>query len=424
MSQPRVFLGRLSLPQRGWVLGQLRSETVGGVLLLVAAAIALAWANSPWGDAYANLVAWQVGPAQLNLDLSIGAWAADGLLAVFFFIVGLELKHELVLGSLSRPAQAAVPIAAAIGGMVVPAAIYAVVNARSPSGSLDGWGVPMATDIAFALAVLAVVGRSLPVALRAFLLTLAVVDDLGAIAVIAIFYTDQIALGWLAAAIACCIAYWLLQRGRVTTPLAYVPLVLAAWVCMHDSGVHATVTGVLLGLLTRIRTDPGEAAAPADRLSHRLHPISAGLCVPIFAFTAAGVDLRAIGLGAALATPIAIGVMAGLVIGKPIGVVGTAWAVARFTRATLPESIKWRDVAAIGVLAGIGFTVALLIAELGFADVPEQLDSAKIAILVASLIAAALASVMLLARNRAYAAITRVEEADEDGDGIPDVYQR
>lgn len=391
---------------------------------MVAAAIALVWANSPWGDAYANLVAWQVGPARANLDLSIGAWAADGLLAVFFFIVGLELKHELVLGSLSRPAQAAVPIAAAIGGMVVPAVIYAVVNARSPSGSLDGWGVPMATDIAFALAVLAIVGRSLPVALRAFLLTLAVVDDLGAIAVIAIFYTDQIAVGWLAAAIACCIAYWLLQRRRVTTPLVYIPLVLAAWVCMHDSGVHATVTGVLLGLLTRIRTDPGEASAPADRLSHRLHPISAGLCVPIFAFTAAGVDLRAIGLGAALATPIAIGVMAGLVVGKPIGVVGTAWVVARFTRAALPESIMWRDVGAIGVLAGIGFTVALLIAELGFAGIPAQLDSAKIAILVASVIAAALASVILLARNRAYAAITRLEEADEDGDGIPDVYQR
>ena len=424
MSQPRVFLGRLTLPQRGWVQDQLRSETVGGVLLLLAAAVALTWANSPWGDAYAGLIAWQVGPASLNLDLSIGTWAADGLLAVFFFIVGLELKHELVLGSLSRPAQATVPIAAALGGMVVPAAIYAIVNANADAGSLDGWGVPMATDIAFAIAVLAVVGRRLPVALRAFLLTLAVVDDLGAITVIAIFYTEQIALGWLAAAIACCVAYWLLQRQRVTTPLAYVPLVLAAWFCMHDSGVHATVTGVILGLLTRIRTDPGEPRSPADRLSHRLHPISAGLCVPIFAFTAAGVDLRAIGLGAALGTPIAIGVMAGLVIGKPIGVVSTAWVVARFTRATLPESIKWRDVAALGVLAGIGFTVALLIAELGFAGNPTQLDSAKIAILVASVIAAAIASAMLLARNRAYAAITRIEEADDDGDGIPDVYQR
>jgi len=437
VSQPRVFLGRLTLPQRGWVLGQLRSETVGGVLLLAAAAIALAWANSPWGDAYATLVDLKVGPAAIHLNLSIGTWAADGLLAFFFFIVGLELKHELVLGSLSRPAQAAVPIAAAIGGMAVPAAIYAAVNiaalngpagselaAGPPSASLAGWGVPMATDIAFALAVLAVVGRSLPVALRAFLLTLAVVDDLGAITVIAIFYTEGIALGWLAGALACCLAYWLLQRRRVTTPLVYVPLVLLAWYGMHESGVHATVTGVILGLLTRIRVDPGEVAAPADRLSHRLHPFSAGICVPIFAFTAAGVDLRSIGLGTALAAPIAIGVMAGLVIGKPIGVLGTAWAVARFTRARLPDGIKWRDVGAIGVLAGIGFTVALLIAELGFGEAPEQLDSAKIAILVASVVAACLASVLLLARNRAYAAMAAVEEADEDGDGIPDVYQR
>ena len=437
MSQPPLFLGRLPLTQRGWVLDQLRSETVGGVLLLLAAAIALVWANSPWGDAYASVVNFQVGPARLNLDLSIGTWAADGLLAVFFFIVGLELKHELVLGSLSRPAQAAVPIAAAIGGMVVPAAIYAIVNLTAinapsalpavldpGSASLSGWGVPMATDIAFALAVLAVVGRSLPVALRAFLLTLAVVDDLGAITVIAIFYTDTISLAWLAGAVACCLAYWLLQRQRVTTGLLYVPIALIAWFCMHESGVHATVTGVILGLLTRIRTDPGEVTSPADRLSHRLHPISAGICVPIFAFTAAGVDLRAIGLGVALATPIAIGIMLGLVLGKPIGVVATAWAVARFTRASLPETIKWRDVSAIGVLAGVGFTVALLIAELGFEDVPEQLDSAKIAVLVASAVAALLASVMLLGRNRAYAAIARVEEADEDGDGIPDVYQR
>lgn len=436
MSEPRVFLGRLPLLQRGWVLDRLRSETVGGVLLLVAAAIALAWANSPWGDAYATLVEFQIGPASVNLDLSLGTWAADGLLAFFFFIVGLELKHELVMGSLSRPAQAAVPIAAALGGMVVPAAIYAMVNlaalngpavtqltAGMPSASLTGWGVPMATDIAFALAVLAVVGKSLPIALRAFLLTLAVVDDLGAISVIAIFYTDTIALSWLAGALACCLAYWLLQRGRVTTPLVYVPLVLFAWYSMHESGVHATVIGVILGLLTRIRTDPGESTSPADRLSHRLHPISAGICVPIFAFTAAGVDLRSIGLGTALAAPIAIGIIAGLVIGKPIGVLATAWIVARFTRATLPEDVKWRDVGAVGVLAGIGFTVALLIAELGFGDAPEQLDSAKIAVLVASVVAALLASALLLARNRDYVGIAAAEGIEEDGDGTLDVAQ-
>ena len=422
MSEP-TFLGRLPLLERGWVLQQLRRETVGGLLLLLAAAIALLWANSPWGDAYAALISWTVGPAALHLDLSLATWAADGLLAVFFFVVGLELKHELVLGSLARPAKAAVPIAAALGGMALPALIYAAVNLASPDGQPAGWGIPMATDIAFALAVLAVVGRSLPVALRAFLLTLAVVDDLGAITVIAVFYSGDIDLWWLLASLLLLALYALLQRRRVTSPWIYVPLALAAWTTMHASGVHATVAGVILGLLTRVRVDPGEQASPADRLNHRLHPLSAGACVPVFAFTAAGVDLRGIGIGAALSTPVAIGVIAGLVIGKPIGVLGTAWLTARFTRASLATGLVWRDVAAVGVLAGVGFTVALLITELGFAGRTALLDSGKAAVLAASVISALLASVLLASRSRAYRRIAAVEEADEDDDGVPDVYQ-
>lgn len=418
------FLGRPTLRQRGWLIEQLRNETVGGVLLLICAAIALVWANSPWGDSYTRLVDLTIGPESLHLNLSLGAWAADGLLAVFFFVVGLELKHELVLGSLSKPAQAAVPIAAAIGGMAVPALIYLTVNQSMPAGAVDGWGVPMATDIAFALAVLAVVGRRLPLALRAFLLTLAVVDDLGAIAVIAIFYTDQVNIVWLLASIGCFIAYAFLQRRRVTSAFIYVPLALIAWTLMHASGVHATVAGVVLGLLTRVKTDGGEAKAPADRLSHRLHPLSAGFCVPVFAFMAAGVDLRSVGLGPALTTPVAIGVLLGLVLGKPIGVLGTSWIVARFTKASLASSIQWRDVFAVSVLAGIGFTVALLIAELGFDSQEALLDSAKAAVLVGSVIAALVASVFLASRNRVYARISAIEEADADGDGIPDVYQQ
>jgi NhaA family Na+:H+ antiporter len=418
------FLGRPTLPQRGWLIEQLRNETVGGILLLVCAAIALVWANSPWGDTYTAVVDLTVGPQSLHLNLSLGDWAADGLLAVFFFVVGLELKHELVLGSLSKPAQAAVPIAAAIGGMVVPALIYLVVNESMPAGAIDGWGVPMATDIAFALAVLAVVGRRLPLALRAFLLTLAVVDDLGAIAVIAIFYTDQVNVGWLLGSIACFIAYAFLQRRRVTSAFVYVPLALTAWTLMHASGVHATVAGVVLGLLTRVKADQGEARSPADRLSHRLHPLSAGFCVPVFAFMAAGVDLRSVGLGPALTTPVAIGVFLGLVLGKPLGVLGTSWIVARFTKASLASSIQWRDVFAVSVLAGIGFTVALLIAELGFDSQEALLDSAKAAVLAASVVAALLASLVLASRNRAYARISAIEDADVDGDGIPDVYQR
>lgn len=423
MSDRGTFLERLPLVERGWVLRQLRNETVSGLLLLLAAALALVWANSPWGDSYASLISFTFGPSALHLDLSVATWAADGLLAVFFFVVGLELKHELVVGSLSKPAKAAVPIAAAIGGMVLPAVIYAAINLSAPDGRPAGWGVPMATDIAFALAVLAVVGRSLPVALRAFLLTLAVVDDLGAITVIAIFYSGDIEFAWLGISATLCIAYALLQRFRITSAWIYVPVALGAWFAMHQSGVHATVAGVVLGLLTRVRVDPGEKRSPADRLDHRLHPLSAGLCVPIFAFTAAGVDLRGIGLGVALGTPVAIGIIAGLVIGKPIGVFGTAWLTARFTRASLASSLKWRDVAAVGVLAGVGFTVALLIAELGFAGETLLLDSAKAAVLAASIVSALLAAGFLLARSRTYRGLAAIEEADADQDGVPDVYQ-
>ena len=399
MSERTTLFAALSRPQLGWIREQLRNETTGGAVLLVAATIAMAWANSPWSASYTALIDTVIGIPALHLDLTIATWAADGLLAVFFFVVGLELKHELVHGSLSRPAQAAVPIAAALGGMIVPAAIYAIVNATAADGAPRGWGVPMATDIAFALAVLAIVGRRLPVALRAFLLTLAVVDDLGAITVIAVFYTDQVQIAWLLAAIACFAAYALGQRRRWTTPLFYVPVALLAWGFLHASGVHATIAGVVLGLLTRIHADPGEREAPAERLQHRIHPISAGFCVPVFAFTAAGVSLAGVGVGSALASPVAIGVILGLVVGKPVGIVLTSWIVARFTRASLAPTIRWADVTAVGILAGIGFTVALLIAELAF-DQSAQLASAKLAILVASVAAGLLAAGVLAVRGR------------------------
>ena len=424
MSMANEFLGRPSLTNLAWLRERLRDETVGGILLLVAALIALVWANSPWGDSYEALVNLKVGPVSLHLDLPLGVWAADGLLAVFFFVVGLELKHELVLGSLSKPREAVVPVAAALGGMLVPAAIFLAVNSLSAQGSVTGWGIPMATDIAFALAVLAVVGRRLPVALRAFLLTLAVVDDLGAITVIAIFYTDQVSFLWLGAAVLTFIAYALAMHFRITTPFLYIPLVLLGWYFTHESGIHATIAGVVFGFLTRVRTDPGEAQSPADRLSHRIHPISAGICVPLFAFFAAGVDFRSVGLLESLATPVAIGILVGLVVGKPIGVLGAAWLTARFTRASLSPDIEWRDVGAIGVIAGIGFTVALLITELAYETDPALLESGKVAVLAASVIASALAALALLSRNRHYARVWARESEDEDGDGIPDVYQQ
>ena len=390
--------------ERGWLLAQLHSETTSGLLLLAAALIAIVWANSPYGDLYQQIVNAQVGPSFWGLDLTVGAWANDGLLAIFFFVVGLELKHELVLGSLSRPAEAVVPVMAAIGGMVVPAAIFVAINASAATGSLTGWGIPMATDIAFALAVLAVVGRTLPIALRAFLLTLAVVDDIGAITVIAVFYSHGFHLGWFLAAVAGCMAVWFTQRKRWTSAAILIPLAIGVWICVLNSGVHATIAGVVLGLLIRVRPDPGESSTPAERANARVHPISAIVAVPLFAFCAAGVDLRSVGLIGALATPVALGVIAGLVIGKPIGVVGATWLTARFTRARLAQGLAWADVFIVGLLAGIGFTVALLIAELAYGPSPEVLSSAKIAVLVASVVSAILAAIALIRRNRHYAA--------------------
>jgi len=422
VTTPDDFLARPSLRERGWILEQLRNETVGGVLLLIAAALALIWANSAWSGTYFAFVQTEIGPPWLSLPLS--AWAADALLAVFFFVVGLELKHEFVLGSLSQPAKAAVPIAGALGGMALSAAIYFVINSTAADGSTRGWGIPMASDIAFGLAVLAVVGRGVPVALRAFLLTLAVVNDLGAIVVIGIFYSSSFNFWWVLSSIACFTIYWYAQRRRITSAYLYVPLVIFTWVSMYESGIHATVAGVVLGLLTRVRLDPEETRAPADRVGHRLHPLSAGFCVPVFAFCVVGVDLTAIGLREVIGAPIALGVIIGLVVGQPIGVVGTSWVVARFTRASLAAPLKWLDVAAIGLLAGIGFTVPLLIAEIAYGEIPEDLNTAKMAILAGSITSALLASVVLVTRNRHFATIALIEEQDEDQDGIPDVYQQ
>ena len=395
----------------------MRNETVGGALLLIAAVIALIWSNSRWSTGYSDLASFEIGPASIGLHLSLETWAADGLLAMFFFVVGLELKHELVVGSLSRAREAVVPVAAALGGMALPAIIYTVVNTTMADGQPRGWGIPMATDIAFALAVLAIVGRRLPIALRAFLLTLAVVDDLGAITVIAVFYSHGIHLWWLVGALALFIAYAIAQRLRLRTPIIYVPLGLLAWYCLFQSGVHATIAGVVLGLLTRVKTDPGEKTSPVDRLSHLLHPLSAGVCVPLFAFFAAGVNVRSIGLLTAFTTPVAIGIIAGLVIGKPIGVLSASWATARFTKASLSVDLRWRDVFAVGLLAGIGFTVALLIAGLAFPDQGVLLDSAKASVLAASVIAALIATVALRSRNRHYAALHDLDAADSLSNG-------
>ncbi|MDQ3629330.1 MAG: Na+/H+ antiporter NhaA [Actinomycetota bacterium] len=368
----------------------LRNDIVGGFILLVAAVIAVVWANTPAAETYEALRAVRIGP------LDVEHWAADGALAVFFFVAGLELKQELTTGSLSRPADALVPTVAALAGMVVPAAIYTAVNLLAPTGSLAGWAVPMATDIAFALAVLSVVGRFLPTSLRAFLLTLAVVDDLGAITVIAVFFTSDVSLAYMALAVAGVLAYVLLQRQRVTSPLVYVPLVVATWWCTYESGIHATVAGVAFGLLTRAHADPGEQESPRDRLEHRLGPWSAGLAVPLFALFAAGVTLSG-GLGI-LGDPVVLGIGLGLILGKAVGVVGGAFLATRFGSASLAPDLRWGDIAAVSVLAGIGFTVSLLITDLSFDG--SEIDRAKAAVLGASTIGAVLGAFLVHRQGR------------------------
>ncbi|MEO5852456.1 MAG: Na+/H+ antiporter NhaA [Nocardioides sp.] len=388
----RLIFPRLSTSEDSYLGDVFRRETVGGVLALLAATLAVVWANSPWGSAYADLRHLTLGP----LDLE--HWAADGALTLFFFVAGLELKREFVVGSLRRPADAAVPVVAAVCGVALPAAIFLAVN-LGDGGQPRGWAIPAATDIAFALAVLAVVGSNLPTALRAFLLTLAVVDDLIVIVIIAIFYTDTLDLTPLTLAVVVFVLYALAHRLRLGSPLVYVPLALAGWWLVHESGIHATIAGVVLGLLTRVRRDAGEEKSPCERLEHSLSPLSSGIAVPFFALMSAGV---VVSVDAELVrNPVVIGVVLGLLVGKPIGVVSGAWLVTRVTRAELNDDLSWRDVGGVAVLAGIGFTVSLLVADLSFTG--DERDAAKAAVLAGSVVAAVAGALLLGHRDRFHA---------------------
>jgi NhaA family Na+:H+ antiporter len=375
----------------------LKSETTGGALLIGAALVGLLLANGPLSSAFHALATTHIGIEALHLNLTVQEWTADGLLAIFFFVIGCELKHELVVGTLSKPRQAALPVAAALGGMVVPALLYLAVNHGGAADALSGWGIPMATDIAFALAVLAVLGRGLPAGVRTFLLTLAVVDDLGAILVIALFYSAGLNLVWLVIAVLFLAAFALAQRQRISSPFIYVPLALGVWYAVHAAGIHATIAGVALGLLMRVKKDRGESNAPIDRATARFHPISAAIAVPLFALFAAAVDLRSIDLGAVMSSPILLGVFVGLVVGKPVGILLAA-RLASALGAKLSAGVHWIDIAVIGVLAGIGFTVSLLISELAFAS-EESLGAAKIAVLLASITAVALSGALIALRR-------------------------
>jgi len=384
----RKFFPTLTSGESSFVADVLRKETVGGTVVLLAAVVAVIWANTPFGDLYQDIRHFELGP------LDIEHWAADGALALFFYIAGLELKREVMLGSLSKPADALVPIIAAVMGVVTPALIFTAVNLNG--GDLRGWAIPAATDIAFALAVLAVVGSALPHSLRAFLLTLAIVDDLVVILIIALFYTSDLSLTPLAIAAVGLAVFAFLQKIRGESWLWYVPLSIAIWWFVHESGIHATIAGVAMGLLTRVKLDPGEDKSPAERLEHTLLPWSAGVAVPFFALMAAGVE---IGGGMDLLTdPVVIGVVLGLVVGKPVGVLFGAWLVTRFTNAELNEDLSWRDLVGVAVLAGVGFTVALLVADLSYGR--EESEAAKTAVLAGSVIAALLSAGILRRRNR------------------------
>jgi Na+:H+ antiporter, NhaA family len=420
---PRLF-ERGSFLESSRAANILRAESTGGLLLIAAAAVALVWANTPWSETYFDLRYQEVGPEALHLNLSLGTWAADGLLAIFFFVAGLELKREFVAGDLRDPRRAALPVVAAVGGMAVPALVYVLVNLAG-NGDLSGWAIPTATDIAFAVAVLAVISTHLPSGLRTFLLALAVVDDLLAIFIIAVFFTADLRLGFFGLALLPVLAFGFLVQRRIQSWWLLIPLAALAWMLVHESGVHATVAGVLLAFTVPVRRRDGrDGQGLAEHLEHLVRPVSAGIAVPIFAFFAAGVAIGGwSGLGDALTDPVALGVICGLVVGKPLGIAGSTWLLHTFTHADLDDELSWVDVIGMSMLAGIGFTVSLLIGELAYDDHSTTGERVKVAVLVGSLTSALLAAAVLRARNRVYRHLCEVEEEDSDHDGIPDVFE-
>jgi NhaA family Na+:H+ antiporter len=394
----------------------LGKDTVGGALLLAATVLAVILANTGAAGFYNTVRDFTFGPESLHLNLSVGAWAADGLLAIFFFVVGLELKEEFVVGKLRNARTAIIPIAAAVGGVAIPALIYVLVNLNSGGSALHGWAIPAATDIAFAVAVIAVVGRHLPPALRTFLLTLAVVDDLLAISIIAIFYTDDIAFVPLGLAIIPLGVFALAVQRGVRAWWMLIPLGVITWALVHASGIHATVAGVLLGFMVpviatkRARVKDGVDAngrqlynGLAAHFADRWSVVSTAFAVPLFAFFSAGVTVGGIaGLTESFQDTIALGIIGGLVLGKVIGITATTFLVTRIPGLRIDPSIKWIDIIGMAFVAGIGFTVSLLVGELSFGTGSESDNHVKVGVLAGSLIAAVIGGVILSFRNRHY----------------------
>jgi NhaA family Na+:H+ antiporter len=414
----------------------LQAEASSGVLLVIAAVAALVWANSPWSASYDTFwgteLTLRLGPWSVSEDLR--HWVNDGLMALFFYVVGLEIKRELLTGELRDRRAAALPVLAAVGGMVVPAAIFLLVN--TDPATERGWGIPMATDIAFAVGVVAVLGRRVPSSLRLFLLSLAIVDDIGAIVVIAVVYSGDISTTALAVAAGLVVAILALRRLEVRFVPVYVALGLGVWLATYLSGVHATIAGVVLGFLTPARPfqrpaavsreaervadqtqddpDPPDADAhlwlhlaglsrevvsPLARAEATLHPWTGNLVVPVFALANAGVVISADSVAAAVGSGLSWAVFLGLVVGKPLGVAGAAWLGTRTRLARLPDGVAWRHLVGAAVVAGIGFTVSLFVAGLAFDD-PELQDQATLAVLAASVVAGVSGALALFRAGR------------------------
>ncbi len=364
-------------------------EAASGAVLFTAAVVALLWANSPWRQTYEAL--WQVKLGATlgawSFERDLGFWINDGLMTVFFFVVGLEIKRELHHGELSQLRRAALPVAAAVGGMILPAVIFLLLNHGRPS--VNGWGTPMATDIAFAVGVLALLGKRVPPPLRMLLLALAVIDDVGAIVVIAIFYSAGLTASGLLIAGAGVLGVVVLTRLGARSPWAYLPAAMVIWAGAYASGVHPTLAGVVLGLLTPSASTDGTSMSPVDRLEHALHGWVAFGVMPIFAFANAGVPLG----GATFdgdGLRIVFGIVLGLCVGKPLGVVGLSWLATRAGLASLPAGVGWQQVVVVGLAAGVGFTMAIFIAELAFPPGPA-LQTAKLGVLAGSALAGVVA---------------------------------
>lgn len=419
----------------------LRIEAASGVLLILATIVALVWANSPWSESYFDLLHAHVTITfgdVLTIDESIEHWVNDALMAIFFFVVGLEIKRELVVGELRNPRAAALPAIAAVGGMVVPALLYVVFNAGGAGA--DGWGIPMATDIAFAVGVVALLGNRVPSAMKVFLLTLAIVDDIGAIAVIAIFYTDDLSVGWLLTAFGIALLVVLMRVVRIWYIPAYILVGGFLWLAVFESGIHATIAGVVLGLITPARPlkaieadgddDPhvgaaisGQASATvvrraafelrthvsvADRLEDLLHPFSSFIIIPVFALANAGIEISGDSIKDAASSEVTLGVIVGLVVGKLVGVSLFTWIAVKSGLSALPRGASFVHVVGLAAIAGIGFTVSLFITNLAFDD-PAVVEQAKLGILAASVVAAVVGVVVLSRANEVVE--IRMEEA-------------